>query len=66
MLNLILAIICFQPIEVLEYQLDNGLKVLIYEDHFSPVVSTQINYRVGSYYEPKGLTGISHLLEHSL
>jgi len=64
MLNLILAIICFQPIEVLEYKLDNGLRVLIYEDHFAPVVSTQINYRVGSYYEPKGLTGISHLLEH--
>jgi zinc protease len=64
MLNLILAIICFQPIEVTEHRLDNGLKVLIYEDHFAPVVSTQINYRVGSYYEPKGLTGISHLLEH--
>ncbi|MGB7053727.1 MAG: pitrilysin family protein, partial [bacterium] len=34
------------------------------EDHFAPVVSTQIHYRVGSYHEPKGLTGISHLLEH--
>jgi zinc protease len=64
MLNLLLAIICFQPIEVLEYKLDNGLKVLIYEDHFAPVVSTQIHYRVGSYYEQKGQTGISHLLEH--
>jgi zinc protease len=64
MLNLILAIFCFQPIEVSEYTLDNGLRVFIYEDHFAPVVSTQINYRVGSYYEPKGLTGMSHLLEH--
>ena len=64
MLNLILAIICFQPIEVSEYKLDNGLRIFIYEDHFAPVVSTQISYRVGSYYEPKGLTGISHLLEH--
>ena len=64
MLNLLLAIICFQPIEVLEFELDNGLKVLIYEDHFAPVVSTQIHYRVGSYYEQKGQTGISHLLEH--
>ena len=64
MLNLILAIICFQPIEVIEYELDNGLRVLIYEDHFAPVVSAQIHYRVGSYYEPKGLTGVSHLLEH--
>lgn len=64
MLNLLLAIVCFQPIEVIEYTLDNGLRILIYEDHFVPVVSTQIHYRVGSYYEPKGLTGISHLLEH--
>lgn len=64
MLNLFLAIVCFQPIEVIEYTLDNGLRVLVYEDHFVPVVSTQIHYRVGSYYEPKGLTGISHLLEH--
>jgi zinc protease len=64
MLNLVLAIICFQPIDVLEYQLDNGLKVLIYEDHFAPVVSVQIYYRVGGYYEPQGLTGVSHLLEH--
>lgn len=64
MLNLVLAIFCFQPIEVVEYGLDNGLKILVYEDHFVPVVSTQIHYRVGSYYEPKGLTGISHMLEH--
>ena len=64
MLNLLLAIICFQPIQVSEYKLDNGLRVFIYEDHFAPVVSTQISYRVGSYYEPKGLTGISHILEH--
>ncbi len=64
MLNLVLALICFQPIQVQEYQLGNGLKVLIYEDHFAPVVSTQVHYRVGSYYEPTGLTGVSHLLEH--
>jgi len=64
MLNLLLALVCFQPIEVIEYTLDNGLRILIYEDHFVPVVSTQIHYRVGSYYEPRGLTGISHLLEH--
>ncbi len=64
MLEMILIIFCFQPIEVIEHKLDNGLRVLIYEDHFAPVVSTQIHYRIGSYYEPKGLTGISHVLEH--
>jgi len=64
MINIILALILLQPIEVKEYNLANGLKVLIYEDHFAPVVSAQVHYRVGSYNESSGLTGISHLLEH--
>jgi zinc protease len=64
LVNLIIFLFSFQPIQVYEYHLDNGLKVLIYEDHFAPVVATQIHYRVGSYNEPYGLTGISHLLEH--
>ncbi len=51
-------------LDVKEFKLDNGLQVLIYEDHSAPVVSTQIWYRVGAYNEPKGFTGISHLLEH--
>jgi len=46
------------------YTLKNGLRVLFYVDTLSPMVSTQVWYRVGSYYEPSGLTGISHLLEH--
>jgi len=64
MIQLLCILLAFQPIEVTQYELSNGLKVLIYEDRFAPVVSTQIYYRVGSYNEPKGLTGISHLLEH--
>ncbi len=64
MLNLITFIFSFQPINVYEYQLDNGLKILVYEDHFAPVVATQIHYKVGSYNEFLGCTGISHLLEH--
>ena len=64
MLHIVLALFIFQPIEVEEYTLDNGLKVLVYEDHFAPVVSTQIHYRVGSYNESVGMTGISHILEH--
>lgn len=64
MLNIILALFVFQPIEVHDYDFENGLKVLIYEDHFAPVVTTQVHYRVGSSYEPFGLTGISHMLEH--
>lgn len=49
-----------------EYQLDNGLKVIIKEDHRSPVVISQIWYNVGSNDEPEHLGGISHLLEHMM
>jgi len=64
MLNMVILMICIQPVEVQEFTLDNGLKLLVYEDHFAPVVSGQIHYRVGSYNEPQGMTGISHILEH--
>ncbi len=44
--------------------LDNGLRVLLLEDHRSPIVSFQIWYRVGSRDEHRGATGIAHFLEH--
>lgn len=49
-----------------EYQLANGLKLVVQEDHRAPVVVVQVWYRVGSSYEPDGLTGISHVLEHMM
>ena len=49
-----------------EFSLDNGLKVVVREDHRSPVVVAQVWYRVGSSYEPQGLTGMSHALEHMM
>lgn len=49
-----------------EYQLPNGLKVIIKEDHRVPVVVTEVWYKVGSSYEPNGITGISHALEHMM
>ena len=49
-----------------EYKLDNGLKVLVIEDHKSPLATFQIWYRVGSRDEPAGKSGISHLLEHMM
>jgi len=44
--------------------LDNGLRVLLLEDHRSPIVSFQMWYRVGSRNEHRGSTGIAHFLEH--
>ncbi len=51
---------------VKEYDLKNGLRVLIIEDTKSPLATFQIWYRVGSRNEPLGKTGISHLLEHMM
>lgn len=52
--------------EVHERILTNGLKILVKEEHRSPVVVSQIWYKVGSSYEPAGITGISHMLEHMM
>jgi zinc protease len=52
--------------KVSEHVLKNGLKVLVKEDHRSPVVVSQVWYKVGSSYEPGGITGISHMLEHMM
>ena len=49
-----------------EYTLDNGLRLIVKVDNRAPVVISQVWYRVGSSYEPPGLTGISHVLEHMM
>src|SRR5467141_986179 len=51
---------------VLASTLDNGLRVLLQEDHRSPIVSFQMWYRVGSRNEQPGATGIAHFLEHMM
>lgn len=52
--------------KVHEYQLDNGLRILVKEDHRAPVVVSEVWYKVGASYEPLGITGISHMLEHMM
>ncbi|MBP1148355.1 MULTISPECIES: pitrilysin family protein [unclassified Methylocaldum] len=49
-----------------EFRLDNGLKLLVQEDHRAPAVVTQVWYKVGASYEYGGITGISHMLEHMM
>jgi len=44
--------------------LDNGLKILVKEDHRAPIAVVQVWYRVGTSYEHEGITGLSHVLEH--
>ena len=49
-----------------EYDLDNGLHVILSEDHSVPFVYVNIWYRVGSKDEEEGLTGFAHLFEHMM
>jgi zinc protease len=48
------------------YTLDNGLRVLILEDHTLPILSYQVHVKAGSRFERPGITGISHLFEHMM
>lgn len=50
------------PVE--KFKLKNGLTVILYNDHSSPLVTTQLAFRVGSKHEPKGKTGMAHFFEH--
>ncbi|WAR44665.1 M16 family metallopeptidase [Methylomonas rapida] len=52
--------------KVHEHVLGNGLKILVKEDRRAPVVVSQVWYKVGGSYEPGGITGISHMLEHMM
>ncbi|TAJ92774.1 insulinase family protein [bacterium] len=55
-----------QPSQVQEVILENGLKVLLLENHKSPSVTLQVWYRVGSRNEEDGKSGLSHFLEHMM
>jgi zinc protease len=52
--------------DVHEYNLSNGLKLLVKEDHRAPVVVSQVWYKVGASSEHNGITGLSHVLEHMM
>ena len=49
-----------------QYQLPNGLKVVLHQDKSDPVVSVAIQYHVGSNREKLGKTGFAHFFEHML
>src|SRR4051794_28191580 len=49
-----------------KFTLDNGLTVLVREDHKLPIVSVAVVYRAGSRDDPQGREGMSHLIEHLL
>lgn len=51
---------------VTDVTLDNGMRVIVQEDHRAPVVVSQVWYRAGSMDEFNGTTGVAHVLEHMM
>ena len=70
----ILTIICLiaflrvssqeRRIEFVEYDLDNGLHVILHQDNSIPIVNCSVLYHVGSKNEPEGRSGFAHFFEH--
>jgi zinc protease len=52
------------PIPYTRYTLDNGLTLIVHEDHKAPIVAVNVWYHVGSKNEKPGRTGLAHLFEH--
>lgn len=52
--------------EVTTYTLDNGMDVVVIEDHRAPAVVQMVWYKIGSADEPVGASGVAHFLEHLL
>jgi len=55
-----------QKVEFTEYDLPNGLHVILHDDHHAPVVAVSVMYHVGSKNEETGRTGFAHFFEHLL
>src|SRR5918997_662279 len=54
------------PINISEFRLPNGLRVILHEDHSTPIVAVNVWYHVGSKNEVPGRTGFAHLFEHMM
>lgn len=65
-----LFILAFIPVialaDIQEFKLSNGMKLIVQEDHRSPVVVSQVWYRAGAIDEVNGKTGVAHVLEHMM
>jgi zinc protease len=53
-------------IPIQQYKLDNGLRIVMSEDHSAPTYGISITYNVGSHNEHPGRTGFAHLFEHMM
>ncbi|WP_438956593.1 M16 family metallopeptidase [Cognatiyoonia sp.] len=65
-LAFVVAPLSAQAEEVTTYMLENGMEVVVIEDHRAPVVVHMLWYKIGSADEPVGASGVAHFLEHLL
>ena len=62
----VISLAVFATNNTYQYRLQNGLKLIVREDHRAPIVVCSVWYKVGGSYEHDGITGISHMLEHMM
>ncbi len=55
-----------RKIDFVEYDLDNGMHVILHEDNSTPIVAVSVMYHVGSKNENPDRTGFAHFFEHLL
>ena len=65
-LGILLPLTALAGANIQEFKLNNGLRIIVQEDHRSPVVVSQVWYRAGSLDEVNGKTGVAHVLEHMM
>jgi zinc protease len=53
-----------RQIDFIEYDLPNGLHVILHQDNSTPIVNVSVLYHVGSKNEPEGREGFAHFFEH--
>jgi zinc protease len=63
---LLAAVVGGAQAAVTDVTLDNGMRVIVQEDHRAPVMVSQVWYRAGSIDEFNGTTGVAHVLEHMM
>ena len=61
-----IGLLSAQEVSFEEYDLDNGLHVILHQDNGAPVVTTSVMYHVGGKDRTEGRTGFAHLFEHLL
>jgi zinc protease len=53
-------------IEYTDFTLRNGLRVILHEDHSTPIVALELWYNAGGKFDPKGKSGLAHMFEHMM